>query len=636
MYSEREVVLPGGGEARGESFARVDHAGRRDRLDARGFRDARSEIVVAPHDRIESAEHRTGMERDADLARVGQSQRGPVRRAHALQEAHGEVRAVLRRVEHDVERVAPRARHQRLRARSVDLAGRDLPEALLKQRRHRVVQAAEAGEVREQQHLERASRSLFRGRDRNRFALRSDTHRGRRSRCVARERLRRRCRDTSDLAQIDGLRAADALLPPFERCVRAAQASLGNRIDHAQQRRRRLELRRAQAREPFEEDGGMIEQHVVAEMVFLGRHDHPCGALESCVEPPHPIFAGDRHARANEIAALERQHDVDFRARIDGSLDEDQVGAAGRRRIDDGVMEARDALPHDCFQRGNERGRKPRSGAVRRIDHMPCEGDHIRYGQHGQDVARFRKRTGEQRDLTAHRRDTACVACGGEVGGGIGLTRLLEPTEQQLGLARRRHVPEVAGLVRGEPHDDFFREALRVRAIAENPRQRRCVDARERIVPQRIRREIFLARALRQRDRTRTVGRAMISVFPEPAAQAEDIAQPIGRGRRGLRALEERMRRMDGARARMGEGAPVEEFCVSRTGLDRLTERIARVPRRALLEMPANALGRFRGRCIRADGTAVHAGPIALARGHQCCFFCSSAIESRNLVVLRS
>src|SRR4029453_15781008 len=68
---EHEVVAAGRGQRRGEPPPPVRHARWGHRLDARGTRDARSEIIVASHDRIESAEDRPRVKRDADMARVG-------------------------------------------------------------------------------------------------------------------------------------------------------------------------------------------------------------------------------------------------------------------------------------------------------------------------------------------------------------------------------------------------------------------------------------------------------------------------------------------------------------------------------------------------------------------------------------
>ncbi len=71
----------------------------------------------------------------------------------------------------------------------------------------------------------------------------------------------------------------------------------------------------------------------------------------------------------------------------------------------------------------------------------------------------------------------------------------------------------------------------------------------------------------------------------------------------------------------MGERAPVEEFGVTRVLCDRLPERIAGIPRRAALQVPADALAGLRGRgVVRCRGTIVHGviphrGGCGLRRG---------------------
>src|SRR3954447_7037622 len=54
---EREAALARRSERRGECLARIDHSGRRHRLDACGARDARAKMAVAPHDGIEGVKY---------------------------------------------------------------------------------------------------------------------------------------------------------------------------------------------------------------------------------------------------------------------------------------------------------------------------------------------------------------------------------------------------------------------------------------------------------------------------------------------------------------------------------------------------------------------------------------------------
>src|SRR5262249_8008472 len=68
------------------------------------------------------------------------------------------------------------------------------------------------------------------------------------------------------------------------------------------------------------------------------------------------------------------------------------------------------------------------------------------------------------------------------------------------------------------------------------------------------------------------------------------------------------------AAARMSERAPKEQLRVADGRLVGLAERIAGIPRRALLEMLANALARCRGRGVRGGVVALHAGSPPNAR----------------------
>ena len=93
--------------------------------------------------------------------------------------------------------------------------------------------------------------------------------------------------------------------------------------------------------------------------------------------------------------------------------------------------------------------------------------------------------------------------------------------------------------LRREAPGDGLREPPCRRAVAEQHRQGRCVDARVRVVQQRPRGEVLVAGAPGGRRRVGLVRRAVEQVLPQPAAQAEDVRQQRRRIRRGrLRAIE--------------------------------------------------------------------------------------------------
>ena len=108
-------------------------------------------------------------------------------------------------------------------------------------------------------------------------------------------------------------------------------------------------------RQALDQFRGVLEQHVVAEVILFGRHDDPRGARERSVEAPHPFVAADGDARAHEIVALERQHDVHFGVARKRRFDEQQVGAAGCGREDDRLMQACEMAVERRAHRGNER-----------------------------------------------------------------------------------------------------------------------------------------------------------------------------------------------------------------------------------------------------------------------------------------
>ena len=85
----------------------------------------------------------------------------------------------------------------------------------------------------------------------------------------------------------------------------------------------------------------MLEQHGVAEVALLGRHDDPRRARQCVIETGRPAVAARRDAGANEILAIEREHDVHLGADIERRLHEHQVRTARGRRVHDRQMQPR-------------------------------------------------------------------------------------------------------------------------------------------------------------------------------------------------------------------------------------------------------------------------------------------------------
>ena len=125
----------------------------------------------------------------------------------------------------------------------------------------------------------------------------------------------------------------------------------------------------------------MLEQHVVVEVALFRRHDDPRDAGQRVIESGHPTIAARRDARAHEIPAIERQHDVHLRADFERSLHENQIRAAGGRRVHDRQMHARKALADRGGYRWGERGREARRRTIGRVDNMTCECQHVRCRQ---------------------------------------------------------------------------------------------------------------------------------------------------------------------------------------------------------------------------------------------------------------
>ncbi len=616
-------------------------------------------MTVAAHHRVEAAEYRARVQRDAHLARGRQAGGGPVDFAHPLEEPQRELRAVARRLEYRVQRIAPGLRLERPARRRLDQRRAEFEEALLEQRRRRVVQAAVAGEVREEHRLQRAPRPGAGIRQRR---LARAARRSVRRRCARRPPRSFACdrvlaaaggrvhpidhRSRAQLAQVDHPGRADVPVPARERGARAADPHGLAFVDDAEQRRRRLQLRRAQHREALHQHRRMLEQHVVAEVALVRRHDDARRGGARGGEARQPFLAARGHAGAHEIALVERQHEVDFRAPLERGVDEQQVRAAGGGREDDRRVQIGKRLANRRAHRGDCGRRKPGNAPVGGVDHVPGERDHVGGAQQPQDVDRVRQRPGEQAHLPPHRRDDAGVVGGASVRGRVALRRAFGVAEQQARLALGREIPDGARrhCARRETRVDLAGKPPCGSAIAEEHRQRRGVDARVRVFRERVGPQVLVARVLGLARRARSVGRAVERLLPQVAAQAQDVGQARGRGcGPRLRLVEQRVRRMGGAGAGVRERAPVQQLRVGGVQRDCLVERVAPVPGRALIEMAADALAGVAGkrraggiaraslRTIHAEsGCRANASEPRTAATIQRPFRCSSTIQLRQ------
>ena len=374
-------------------------------------------------------------------------------------------------------------------------------------------------------------------------------------------------------------------------------------------------MRRPQQREAFEQRGGVLEQDVVAEMVLLGGHDDARCPAECAVEAVDPVRAADRNAGPKEVVPVERQHDVHFRPGIERRLDEYQVGAAGSRCVHDRLVQARQAFADRRVHRGHEPRREPGLGTTGRIDHVAGEDQDVRHREHAQDFARLGNHVLEQQHLPPHRRDVPGIARTERTGSGIALHGAVGFAQQQCGFAHRRVIPAVErNRPRGEPCRDLLRQPPRLRRIAGEHRQRRRIDARVRILRQRIRRQILVAGARGQGAdapvrlaAVRTLQRTGEGVLRQPPAQAQDVGEqrrllggrfaeprpcrgpsPFTLVQPRLRFVQQRACAPAGAGTGVRKRAPVEKLRVAGTGNDPLAEHIAGIPRRAALEVAAD------------------------------------------------
>ena len=106
-----------------------------------------------------------------------------------------------------------------------------------------------------------------------------------------------------------------------------------------------------------------------------------------------------------------------------------------------------------------------------------------------------------------------------------------------------------------------------------------------RVMRDRVRLKILLARLLHELRCAGALRGAMERILQQPAAQACDVGLQIPRERRFLRLVEQRVRDLRGTGTRVGKRAPIEQLAVVRALADRRVERIAGVPGRTLIEM---------------------------------------------------
>jgi len=185
----------------------------------------------------------------------------------------------------------------------------------------------------------------------------------------------------------------------------------------------------------------MLERDIVADVPAFGRVRHVRDAPDRVVEPPHPLRAAGRHARADEVVTIERQHEIDLGPRVEGGRDEQQVGAARRRCVEDRRVHARDAraqLGVDCR---HQRGGKARRRRIGSVDAVSRERDDVGRAQDREHVHRLRQRAREERELPAHRCDRAGVAGRGRECHRVARAGEIDPAEEQRRLAGRRMVP---------------------------------------------------------------------------------------------------------------------------------------------------------------------------------------------------
>ncbi len=304
-------------------------------------------------------------------------------------------------------------------------------------------------------------------------------------------------------------------------------------------------------------------------MALLGCRNDPGRAGERAVEAREPFVAAVDHAGADEVLPVEGQDDVHLRARGERAFDDDEIGAAGGGAIEDRAVEPCDPRADRVLDRGDQRGRKPRHGAARRIDHVAGERDDVGCAHDVEHRRGVRKNAREQQQLPAHRRDASDVVCGQRLRGRVVPPRIVPLPQQQRRFAGGCVIPERArrSLCR-DARADLLREGSRLCAIAQQQGERRRVDSRDKdraaaTRPRRIRRgharlprphpahRAFGAAGPSTGDRAGSGCPRAVAATPVPRPARDRATHALRASRRSARA---RARRNRGARdGRVGD-----------------------------------------------------------------------------------
>jgi len=124
--------------------------------------------------------------------------------------------------------------------------------------------------------------------------------------------------------------------------------------------------------------------------------------------------------------------------------------------------------------------------------------------------------------------------------------------------------------------------------IAQQHRERRRVDARMRIVRDGIRLQVLLTCTHSEFPRAIAFRGTVERILQKPPAQAGNVRSEPGRRILCFGAVEQRVRDSRCTGTGMRERAPVQQFTGVRLSGDGFAEGVARIPRRAAIEMRAN------------------------------------------------
>ena len=395
--------------------------------------------------------------------------------------------------------------------------------------------------------------------------------------------------------------------PALDGVARPADAHLQLPPQDGQQRRRGLELRRAQDREALDQVRRLPKEDVVAEVTFLGGEDDARRPCEGGVEARHPLRPAGRNAGPHEIVAVEGQHHVDLGTGCKARLDEQQVRAARGRRVHDRRVPRRAmcsrsaAITAETRDAGKRGAARPDVSSMCPVKATTSGARTIGRGCGG------RQRTCEQFGLSSHARDAPGVLSGLLPGRRVTLARECKVATKQRRFRRGGKVPaRERPTPRGQRGFDLTGERTRRVDVAQQHRQRRGVDTRIRIPRQCVGREILGARACREDVGVAPGRRTVQRVLPQPAALREDFALDPARvgAWRAPGTVEQRVRLARDAGPCMGQGAKEQPRGVAGRTASRLAERVARLPRSAAREQVAHALGLQRKRMFHRGSCA--------------------------------